>query len=181
MVLERNFGQTWNLEYNESLIENLRKTIGFIPPEFYRKLRQTQHPKFAKMDTPDKFLCVKKLCQILENSERHESPVFEEVKVNFCLGLPTIEILFLHLKELDKKKWWNERTKPWRDWLWDFFYRNYRYFTLSTQDSREILDAYFDEMYDDKDEVMRKLGRGDYIGNKKYSYFYLGLIFLYKI
>lgn len=170
MVLERNFGQNWTLQYNESLIDNLRATIGNIPAEFYRKLRQTQHIKFGEMDTQDKFLCIKKLCQILENSERHESPVFEEVKVNFCLGLPTIEILFLHLKELDTKQWWNERTKPWRDWLWDYFYRNFRYFSISHADSRQILDAYFDEMYDDKDELIRKLGRGDYIGNTFLSY-----------
>lgn len=167
MVFERNLGKVKMFEYDSDLVGGILKSIEDVPGIIQKKIQESKSKKFGKFDLGEKFVLVKKIFEILENSNQQQDMVLEQVKSHYFLGREIISELITHLAQRDGKDSIEPRQAVHRQYVYDFFYKNIKHFRISKTDAMYILDKFFNQLYL-KNEVQHWRDReGETIGLKK--------------
>ena len=151
MVFERNFGKVEMFEYDAGLVEGIHQSIEDVPPIISKKLKESKTRKFSQFGLGEKFGLVKKIFEILENSSQRQDEILEQVKFHYFLGREIVTELITHLAENDGKQKLEPREKISRDFVYDFFFKNFKHFRVSTNDAMFILDKFFNSLYKKQD------------------------------
>lgn len=85
MVFERNLGKVKMFEYDSDLVGGILKSIEDVPGIIQKKIQESKSKKFGKFDLGEKFVLVKKIFEILENSNQQQDMVLEQVKSHYFL------------------------------------------------------------------------------------------------
>ena len=167
LILERNFQKEELFNYSEKIVSAVQRSINNVPAIIFTKFAQSKSSKFASFELGEKFKLVKKIFETLEYSSQSKYPIYEEIKIKYFLRRDIISQLLSHLFSESQKKSLTSRDKPAKDFVWDFFYRHYKFFDISRKLGREILELFFGEMYVKKD-FSKSIERGGvYMGLKK--------------
>lgn len=167
MLIERSRGkQTLFCASNKS-IHKIHKTITNISPLIHKKIEESKTKEFGNFLLGEKYCLVKKIFELIDNSHQCEDQIYEDIKKQYFLGRDIFYLLLTHLYSESTKSKIYKREKPWKDYVWDFYYRNFKYFDIPTEDARNILDLFFGKMYKKSDMSSSSTINGTMLGLKK--------------
>ena len=167
MVFERNFGEIEMFEYDAGLVKGVQDSIEDVPGIISKKLKESKTRKFSQFGLGEKFTLVKKIFELLDNSDQRQDDVLEEVKFHYFLGREIVSELVTHLAQYDGKEKLEPRERPSRAFVYDFIFRNFKHFRISNNDGMFLLDNFFNNLYKKQDMKIWNDKDGKTIGLKK--------------
>ena len=165
MILERNYSTEQMFEYDINIINAIRESIETVPVLILKKLEQSKSERFLELDLGEQFTLVKKIFELLDNSQQCQTAVFECVKFQYFLGRDNITQLVTHLVQ-QREKGVKIKSRHRKDMLYvfDFFYRHVKYFKINRSLIIRLLEVFFNDMYHTNDAVQKRQAAGNYKG-----------------